>query len=255
MITQLGSIHGLRESIAQARHRLEEHPLYGEIRTIEQLRVFLQSHVFAVWDFMSLLKSLQASLTCVSTPWVPSAFPQSRRLVNEIVLGEESDSFDAGYLSHFELYLRAMKEAGADATAIEGLIRELNAGRSLTHALLMAEPPKEALEFVRATFSFIDSRKAHVVAAAFTFGREDLIPDMFRQMIKSQQSAGLLQYYFDRHIEVDGDSHGPMALQMVEELCGEDAQTWDEATVAAQAAIQARIALWDGILARIRQLD
>lgn len=259
MATLIDSGSRLRENIAAARHNLEQHPLYSEIRTIHQLRLFLQSHVFAVWDFMSLLKSLQASLTCVTTPWVPSPFPQSRRLVNEIVLGEESDTFGSDSVSHFEFYLRAMTESGANTFTIKKLISELEAGHSLTHALLIAEPPQEALEFVRATFAFIDANKPHVVAAAFTFGREDLIPDMFREMVKDLRrnlhSVDLLEYYLDRHIEVDGDSHGPMALQMVEELCRDDEKKWHEATAAASAAIEARIALWDGILDRIRQLD
>ncbi len=246
----------LRQQIEPLRRRLEEHPVYSEIRYIGQLRVFLESHVFAVWDFMSLLKSLQVSLTCVATPWTPSAYPQSRRLVNEIVLGEESDSFESGFLSHFELYLLAMDEAGADTAAIQTCLKELKSGHTLPHALLMAEPPAEALAFVRTTFSFLEANKPHVAAAAFTFGREDLIPDMFRQMIKdlrrNLETVDLFEYYLDRHVEVDGESHGPMALRMVEELCGHDDQKWDEATQAAAQALEARIALWDGILERVR---
>jgi len=253
--TQISGISQLRDAIAPARRRLEMHPLYSEIKELRQLRIFLESHVFAVWDFMSLLKSLQASITCVAIPWVPSAFPQSRRLVNEIVLGEESDAFGSGYLSHFELYLRAMDQTGADATSIRRLVGEITAGRSLTQALVLAEPPPEALAFVRATFAFVQPEKPHVTAAAFTFGREDLIPDMFHHMVKDLRQhfdgVRLFEYYLERHIEVDGDSHGPMALQMMEELCGNDPYKWEESIAAAVAALEARLALWDGILLRI----
>ena len=205
---------------------------------------------------MSLLKSLQASLTCVATPWLPSAYPKSRRLINEIVLGEESDNFGDGHISHFELYLQAMVEAGADTSTIRNLVDELKSGRALPDALAVAGPPAEAVDFVRTTFSFLQLDKPHVTVAAFTFGRKDLIPDMFRQMVKdlrqNLETVGLFEDYLDRHVEVDADSHGPMALQMVEELCGRDERKWEEAGVAAVTALQARIALWDGILSRIR---
>ena len=259
MLLQTDFLTRLRDFTAPQRRQLEDHPLYREIYSLGQLRIFLQAHVFAVWDFMSLLKSLQASVTCVNAPWAPSAYPQSRRLINEIVLGEESDSFQSGFLSHFEVYLQAMSEAGADTSAIDSLLKELSAGRTLAGALSIAQPPSEALTFVRSTFSFIDTNKPHVAAAAFTFGREDLIPDMFRQMVKDLrrnfENVALFEYYLDRHIEVDGDSHGPMALQMVEELCGGDDRKWDEAASAARSAMAARIALWDGILKRIRSCN
>jgi hypothetical protein len=256
--TRTEPITRLRSLIAPARQRLEHHPVYREIRDIHHLRTFLQSHVFAVWDFMSLLKSLQANLTCVTTPWVPSPYPRACRLINEIVLGEESDSFGDGFTSHFELYLQAMAEAGADTSAIQTLITQLHAGATLDQALAAAHPPVEALEFLRSTFAFIQSGQPHIVAAAFTFGREDLIPGMFLEMVKdlrqSQENVGLFEYYLDRHVEVDGDSHGPMALQMMEELCGTDETKWEQAAIAAESALKARLALWDGILLRIRNV-
>jgi len=170
--TQTESITRLLEIIAPARQRLVDHPLYREIRDIQHLRIFLQSHVFAVWDFMSLLKSLQACLTCVATPWLPSPYPKSRRLINEIVLGEESDKFGDGYISHFELYLQAMVEAGADTSAIRTLVHELKSGRAFPDALSVAGPPAEAGEFVRTTFSFLQLDKPHVTVAASPSGEK-----------------------------------------------------------------------------------
>jgi hypothetical protein len=244
--------------IAPERERLVDHPLYSEISDIQHLRIFLESHVFAVWDFMSLLKSLQSRLTCVATPWLPSPYPKSRRLINEIVLAEESDIFGDRYISHFELYLEAMVEAGADTSAIRTLIDELRSGRLLPDALSVAGPPAEAVEFVRTTFSFLALDKPHVTVAAFTFGREDLIPDMFHQMVKdlrqNLEPVGLFEYYLDRHVEVDAGSHRPMALQMVEELCGPDNSKWEEAGFGAVTALRARLALWDGILNRMRRI-
>src|SRR5690606_15785274 len=83
-------------------------------------------HVYAVWDFMSLLKALQINLTCTTTPWIPIGNPQIRYLINEIVLAEETDIDQAGNrLSHYEMYIDAMKDLGANISHIEGLINEL----------------------------------------------------------------------------------------------------------------------------------
>ncbi len=245
----------IEEAIAPFRARLQNHKLYTQLQSAQQLRLFMQSHVFAVWDFMSLLKWLQRYLTCVTVPWVPSAYPQASRLINEIVLGEESDTFASGFISHFELYLRAMNEAGADTSAIRKLLAELVAGSPMKAALQLAEVPAEAAAFVLSTFELLQTEQPHVIAAAFTFGREDLIPDMFRAMVKDLrrhfEGVALFDYYLERHIEVDGESHGPLALQMVQQLCGNDEAKWREAARAAELALQARLALWDGIADRI----
>jgi len=256
VLTQIDPLTRLRDTIAPARYRLENHPLYREVKTLHHLQIFMESHVFAVWDFMSLLKSLQAGITCVTTPWVPSRYPHARRLINEIVLGEESDTFGTNAISHFELYLKAMAESGAGTFAVDQLVAELNAGQPLARAIELAAPPAEAAAFMQSTFSLLGQNKLHVTAAAFTFGREDLIPEMFQHLVKdlrrNLQKVDLFAYYLDRHIEMDGDSHGPLALQMVEELCGFDDNKWQEAAAAAQFALEARIQLWDGILHRIR---
>lgn len=240
----------LAERLRPLYAQIAGHRLYAAFTSLEDLRVFLEAHVFAVWDFMSLLKTLQRGLTCVEVPWVPTAYPLSRRLVNEIVLGEESDLYRGRPASHFELYLAAMRQCGASTTGIDGLVSGLRQGVALEEAL--AGAPKAAQEFVQATFACIRSGRLHAVAAAFTFGREDLIPDMFRSFIDQQNEAlegglEMLRWYMERHIEVDGDEHGPMALRMIAELCGKDAVKWGEAGEAAEAALQARLALWDGI--------
>jgi hypothetical protein len=53
-----------------------------------------------------------------------------------------------------------------------------------------------------------------------------------------------------RHIEVAGEEHTRMALQMAADLCGTDERRWDEAVEAVEAvvvAVEARSRLWDGI--------
>lgn len=247
----------LQQQIGPLRARLASHPIYTAMRDIEDVQLFMQSHVFAVWDFMSLLKALQRQLTSIDMPWTPTADPLSRRFINEIVLGEESDTYGDRSLSHFELYLEAMLECGTDTGSITGLLTALTAGQSLDGALHNADIPPAASRFVAETFRIIHSGATHAIAAAFTFGREDLIPDMFRGLVRdlNHKLSGRLQtfvYYLERHIEVDGEDHGPMALHMVSHLCGQDETRWQEATQAAIAALNARLHLWDAIHAEVQ---
>ena len=129
----------IRAQIAPARARLLAHSLYARMASLDDVQRFMESHVFAVWDFMSLLKRLQRDLTCLDLPWVPVGEAEVRFLINEIVCGEESDVDPAGTrISHFELYLRAMHEAGAGATAINGALASVRAGGATAVALKKA---------------------------------------------------------------------------------------------------------------------
>jgi hypothetical protein len=251
----ISSVEEIEARIAPLRGRLTSHPLYAAIKTQEHLRLFMESHVYAVWDFMSLLKSLQQKLTCVDVPWVPSQFPASRRFINEIVLGEESDEFEGRPVSHFEVYLEAMQECGADASAIIALIAAVSSSPAQLDREL-SKAPAAARDFVTSTFKLIHSGSVAAQAAAFTFGREDVIPDIFRELVRdlNRERQGELSkfvWYLERHIEVDGEDHGPLSLRMVSDLCGDDPQLWEEAAAAAEAAIEARLGLWDGILNQI----
>ena len=250
-------ISQLQTQLQPARARMVSHPMYGRIQTIEDLRTFMEYHVFAVWDFMSLLKALQRDLTCTTVPWVPVGSPATRRLINEIVLEEETDVDPEGEAtSHFELYLRAMREAGANTAPAERLLAALAEGASVPAALAAADAPAAVQEFVKHTFGVIASGQPHLVAAAFTFGREDVIPDMFRSLVadlgeRFPDQLGTFIYYLNRHIELDEDNHAPLAQQMVRDLCGHDPMRWQQATEVAAQGMAARIALWDGIAAAL----
>ena len=235
------------------RSVLVNHSLYNKINSIEAIQRFMETHVFAVWDFMSLLKRLQLELTCTSTPWIPVGNPITRRLINEIVFGEESDVDQNGQaLSHFELYLRAMEDIGADTRAINSYIKQLKQGESWEKALVNSGASQAAIQFVQNTMDFVEHAPIHVVAGVFTYGREDLIPDMFISIVrelseKGHSGAQTLVYYLERHIEIDGDEHGPMALQMIEELCEGENTKKQESIHAAKQALESRIQLWDAI--------
>jgi hypothetical protein len=216
------------------------------------LKVFMEYHVYAVWDFMSLLKTLQNNLTCTSVPWFPKGSAETRHLINEIVVGEESDVDQNGIRkSHFELYIEAMKQCGADTSQIETFIETLKKTGDFNTSFTASETPNEAKEFVDFTFKIIESNKDYLQSAIFTFGREDLIPSMFISIVNDihnnfPDSIAIFKYYLERHIEVDGDHHSHLALQMTSNLCGNNQEFWEEAKKATIESLQKRIDLWDG---------
>lgn len=247
-------IEKLQAEIADLRQQLVEHPLYAQIQTLEDFQYFMEQHIFAVWDFMSLLKALQRGLTCVEVPWSPKGSPETRRFINEIVLGEESDTDANGKVSsHFEMYLEAMQQIGANTLPIYQLTEWISYGKSVEEALYQLNINEETKDFVRFTFSIIETGELHKIAALFTFGREDLIPDMFIEILREMSSQGQeniskLLYYLERHIEIDGGDHGPISLRMIDEICEDDAEKWQEATECAKQALEMRINLWNGLL-------
>ncbi len=249
----MSSFRNLQISIRDLRNELINHQLYDRLNTQEALLVFLEHHVFAVWDFMSLLKSLQRKLTCIEVPWRPPASSSACRLINEIVLAEESDIGPTGEpASHFELYCAAMTDAGANTEPIEKFLHALRNGASWRDAMRTAPMSQHVKDFVETTFDIIDTDDVCGIASAFTFGREDLLPQVFAQIIRrlNAESAGSLdgfEYYLQRHIELDGDEHGAMAQRLVEELCGDDHVRWQTAEAAAVRSLLARKRLWDGI--------
>jgi hypothetical protein len=216
---------------------------------LEPLRTFMESHVFAVWDFMSLLKSLQQRLTCVRTPWQPPADSTSARLINEIVMCEESDQVAEGqYGSHFELYMKAMDEVGSNTRPIKSFLRGIRDGQTVAAALSVTQIPSATKAFVMNTMATV-GRQTHEVAAAFLLGREAVIPVMFEQVLSVTRTmeVPMLNWYLARHIEVDGDEHGPAGWQLLCRLCGTDMRRWAEAEASARRALHARRALWDGV--------
>jgi len=245
---------GLLAAISPQRERLLAHPLYGAIQTLDHVKVFMVHHAFAVWDFMSLVKALQQHLTGMKLPWKPVGDAEVRYLINEIVLGEESDENPGGgHISHFELYIQAMNEVGIDTRGFENYVQSQQ-GLDVVDGL--EGLPLAGTAFNRNTFGLIQRGGIHELAAVFTLGREDLIPDMFIRMVESLDQAmpgrlATFKYYLERHIEVDGEHHKHLAYRMTEWACGSDPVLWNEAAVAAADAMEARIALWDSILAEV----
>jgi pyrroloquinoline quinone (PQQ) biosynthesis protein C len=242
--------------LSALRQQLFQHPLYQSVQTADNLRLFMREHVFAVWDFMSLLKRLQQMVTCCTTPWFPPEDAMSSRFINEIVLGEECDEDGrGGYASHYELYLQAMEEVGADIVPIRRFVAGVRLGRSPEAAFRDVNVLPSTREFVQSTMRLVASGQPHEVAAAFFHGREDVIPDMFARLVQSLPGEGVaverLVHYLKRHIEVDAADHGPLARRLVDKLCDDDPQRRVEVQRTAIESIAARIRLWDGVLRAI----
>jgi len=241
--------------------RLRAHKIYGLLADADTVRLFMKTHIFAVWDFQSLLKSLQNHFTCVRVPWVPSADTVSRRLVNEIVLGEESDiDPQGGFASHYEIYLRAMEECGASTSPIREFVNQVEKGESVDKGLAGPEIPKGVKGFVSKTMEIVESEGAHKIAASFAYGREEAVPLMFLELVRqlSKQadgSWGTFLFYLERHIGLDSEEHGPQAKQLVMRACQGKPELWNEALEAAKQSLEARLELWDQFVEQLQDLD
>lgn len=252
--------HQLAETLKPSLVEVESHPVFGAVQTEAQLRTFMEHHVFPVWDFMSLLKFLQAELAPSTWPWMPRAHSDLVRLINDIVTGEESDKLpkshrtESTHASHFDLYLMAMREVGADTAPITAFLETVRT-LGLDAALEAPMVPEPSRAFMKETFALLREGKVHKVAASFSFGRENVIPGMFNSLLAKlgigEDRAPIFHYYLKRHAELDGDEHGPAALRLVATLCGDDPARLAEAIDAAKAALASRARLWDRVKAAL----
>jgi Protein of unknown function (DUF3050) len=248
------------DHLCSLRAALLEHPIYAHVSSVADLRRFMEDHVFAVWDFMSLLKRLQQDMTCITVPWFPADNAKAARLINDIVIGEETDvGPDGSYVSHLALYLRAMRDIGASTRQFEKFRSLVLVGVPVEIALQRAGAPPHVQAFVAHTMALANSGSTEEVLAAFFYGREDVIPEMFGRLLKTlyggRNNDDRLRnfiYYIDRHIELDGDSHGPMGRELLEGLLADSPHRVERARRAACSSIEARIALWNGTLSKLR---
>ncbi len=243
------------------REALLDHPLYNNVISISDLQRFMQDHVFAVWDFMSLLKRLQQDLTCTRVPWFPAPNGRAARLINDIVIGEETDvDPDGAYVSHLDLYLRAMENVGANTSHFGTFCSMVQAGIPVEVVLTRIGVAPHVRAFVSHTMALANSGTTEEVLAAFFYGREDIIPEMFRRLLetlyRAEHDRHRLRnfiYYIDRHIELDGDSHGPKGRELLENLVAGSPEVAGRAARAACSSIQARIDLWNGTSDELRK--
>lgn len=228
-------IKNIDQEIKLLKKELYDHKLYTEIMSIEDLRLFMGIHVHCVKNFMNLVKFLQNKLCPIKIPWEPPPCSHLARFINEIVLAEETDEMpDGRILSHYEMYTIAMKEVGSEKFELNNeIVRKFNTSCD----------------------EIVQSHQDHLVAAAFAFGREQVIPTMFRNLLKNLEikkiTAPTLYYYIERHIDLDEEIHGPLANEILTYICQNDRYKWEEVKRTAIKVIKSRIKLWDGILATI----
>jgi hypothetical protein len=242
-------------SVDPLSKKLESHQVFTNLNTLSELRLFMEHHVFAVWDFMSLLKKLQEIYVPHGSPWVPNPNGNVVRFINEIVMEEESDqsygSKGESYSSHFEIYLEAMKEVGASTNIIDSFLDQVRSD-GIEKALNFNLVPEPSREFMGYTFDLINRGKGHEIAASFAIGRESIVPVMFKRILVqtniTTEQAPVFHYYLERHAHLDGEHHGPMALRLLDDLCTDDDQKEKEVILEVESSLEARIKLWDGVL-------
>jgi hypothetical protein len=248
------------DHLSNLRAALLDHAVYTRVSSPAELRLFMEDHVFAVWDFMSLLKRLQQDMTCITVPWFPADNAKAARLINDIVIGEETDvGPDGSFVSHLALYLRAMRDIGASTRQFEKFRSLVLVGVPVEVALTRIGAPPHVQAFVAHTMALANSGSTEEVLAAFFYGREDIIPEMFRRLLDTlygaKHDSDRLRhfiYYIDRHIELDGDSHGPKGRELLENLVANSPDKDERALRAACNSIKARIGLWNGTLNKLR---
>ncbi len=241
------------EIITSFKQRLENHPVYESVTTVDDLKCFMEHHIYSVWDFMSLIKYLQSVIAPTTYPWTPQGDASVRRFINELVLEEESDEThnEGEFSSHFELYLKAMTEIGANTAVVSDFIQSVNK-EGIEKALANSAVPIPSRLFTSTTFQFIQGSKPHQVAAALALGREHIIPGMFRSILQrigvAEKDAPIFHFYLNRHIHLDEDFHAPLSLRLLNNLCKNDEIKIQEAIDAANMAVSARLTFWDGVL-------
>lgn len=250
---QILAIKELEFEMKVAKHNLEHHPIFNSIKTAEDLKIFMETHVYCVWDFMSLLKKLQNDLCCTQVPWTPRKNGNLARLINDIVTAEETDVMpDGNYASHFEIYLMAMEEVGANTQSIKSFIQRVEENREYIDAI-----PEPARAFVQSTLDIALNKTTHETLGSFCNGRETVIPSMFRKLLAdwklTEQDAPMFHYYLIRHIELDGDEHGPAAERMMADLTKDNPQHYIELLKASIQSIQDRIQLWNQLQLKIER--
>ena len=235
--------------------QLANHPLYSAINSKHNLKVFMEHHVYAVWDFMSLIKAMQFHIAPTTVPWIPPKNSHFANYINQLVLEEESDrelvkDTNRTATSHFESYVGAMKEVGGNTFLITNFINSIN-DKGLDLALDNEYIPAPAKQFMAFTFDIINQNQLHLLASALAYGREVLVPLLFRSLQQgiqiNQKDAPNLYAYLNRHIQLDEQEHGPIVMRMLQDLCAGSDIKKAESLEVAELALVTRLNFWDGI--------
>ena len=238
--------------ISQLQHEIRHHKLYNILQTTEDVKLFMEHHVYTTWDFMSLLKTLQLQFTTFKLPWVPNKTPEIFKFINEIVAAEESDINELGQTkSHFEMYLDGMEQIGANTTLITTYTELIENNIPVSKAAKLVYIPDFIKDFITFTFDIIETGKPHLMASVFIFGREDISSEKVLKVISDieteENSCTKLTFLLNRYLFLKQDNHRAVSYKMLSELCGTDMVKWEEVLTVAKEALEHRTILWDNI--------
>ena len=207
-----------KKKLNDLKHKITTHPLFANKLEREHICKFMESHIFAVWGFMSILKSLQKMITPNNLPWIPNRNTKNGlvNFVNEIILCEESDFIEGiGYISHFEIYLLAMKNIGAESVQLDKLTSKISEKGYNEKYIDDVDASNEVKSFLKHDLDVSMNGTLPEIVGAFTLGREKVIPNMFSYIlpaIKATSASKHIITYLERHIDIDGDRHGPLSV-------------------------------------------
>ena len=246
-----------KKELSQLKKSIRGHTLFSNKLSNRQIAIFMESHIYSVWGFMSLLKSLQYALSSNNLPWIPTSNTTNGlvNFINEIVLSEESEHIKGiGFISHFEIYLLAMEEIGAKVNNIKKLIKNIENNKKYKNAILDIKIHKEVRDFLDFDIKTSQSNSLPKIIGGFTLAREQVIPNMFEYIIpaiKDKKSAKHFITYLRRHISIDGDRHGPLASKLLETICSSN----KDMCTAYQSGIKSlklRLKVWDKVASELK---
>ena len=252
----MDSLDNYKNVIDELRQLLASHKLFSNTLNVDQIRHFMESHIFSVWGFMSLLKALQSGITVNNIPWMPNQNTKNglTNFINEIVLCEESDDIDnIGYISHFEIYLLAMDKINADPSQINFLTKKLKSEKYNKKLIEELNIYDEVKEFIKFDLDVALSKNLPKIVGSFTLGREKVIPNMFSYIItciEYSNSTKNLLTYLKRHVNIDGDRHGPLSIKLLDTICDTD-EDYAIAYNSGITSLKLRLKVWDRIASEL----
>jgi hypothetical protein len=221
------------------------HKVFSHLKNPEALRIFASVHCFCVYDFMFLAKALQHVIAPSGPEWKGHIIsPMATRAINEIILEEESDvDPEGGYTSHYDLYLKGMKEIGADFGPLLSFVESRDTS-------ILSE---EIGDFVDYHTKLAKSLNPMKIAGAFFYGRESLLPEVFESIVNilGDDQAPTLRYYFDRHIELDGRNHSELGEKIISELAERLGESEQVAIDAGVKSLEMRYKVFDYAYSKI----
>ena len=252
----MDNLESNKEKLSDLKHKIITHPLFRSTLEPKHVCKFMESHIFAVWGFMSILKSLQKKIIPNNLPWIPNENTRNGLInfVNEIVLCEESDYVEGiGYISHYEIYLLAMRNMGAKSEQLNKLTSRITNKGYDEKYLDDLDISAQVKSFLKHDLEVSINGSLPEIIGAFTLGREKVIPNMFSYILPAIEKTSLSKHlvtYLERHINIDGDRHGPLSMKLLKASCNKE--QLNLAYSSAIKSLELRLSVWDEVYREIK---